>query len=185
MAPIILIYGLIGGTIIAILSWVLWSVCMQDLIDLDRGQLLGYASMVIALSMIFFGIKSYRDNRSGGVIKFWKAVQIGLLITTVCSLMYVASGEVISAMYPGFTQKVFDKFVEHETGKLARAGAAAEEIEKKRAEMSEMVKIWENPFTRFGIYMIEIWPVGLIITFISAAILRKKEVLPAAPAMAS
>jgi hypothetical protein len=152
---------------------------MQDLVDLDRGQILGYASMVIALSMIFFGIKSYRDKRAGGTIKFWKGVQIGLLITLITSLMYVASGEVISTVYPGFTDKILAKFVEHETGKMVQRGAPAEEIEQKKTEMAQIMKMWENPLIRFGIYMMEIWPVGIIITLISAAILRKREVLPA------
>ena len=49
--------------------------------------------MVIALSMIFFGIKSYRDNYQNGAIGFWKGFQVGLLITLIASLMYALTWE--------------------------------------------------------------------------------------------
>lgn len=94
MRRIIVVYGLIAGSIISVLmlfSMFLWT---KDVINFDNGEYFGYGSMLVALSMVFFGIKSYRDNQNDRSIGFGKGVQIGLLISLLASLMYAVSWEV-------------------------------------------------------------------------------------------
>ncbi len=43
--------------------------------------ILGYASMVVSLSFVFFGIKHYRDNENNGLITFRTAFIIGSFIS--------------------------------------------------------------------------------------------------------
>jgi hypothetical protein len=75
-----------------------------------------------------------------------------------------------------------EKYKEFETNKLKAKGAPQEEIDAVIQQFGQMMKMMENPLFRFGIYLIEIIPVGLIITLLSAALLRKRDVLPAAAA---
>src|SRR6266571_4222100 len=88
MKKVVITFGLISGFVIACLGWIIGWLCMVDMVSLDRTEWIGYASMLIALSMVFFGIKSYRDNYAGGKITFWKGVQIGLLISLIAGVLY-------------------------------------------------------------------------------------------------
>lgn len=175
----ILTYGLIGGVLMVIFTFIVGTLHDKDMIDFGKAELYGYAFGVIALSMIFFGIKSYRDNYGSGTITFWKGMQIGLLITSIGSVMYVVGAELYTVVNPAFTSKVVEKYKEYETQKLKQKGASREEIDAMLNEFTDMLKMMENPFARFVIYLIEMLPVGLIITILSAALLRKRTVLPA------
>jgi hypothetical protein len=59
-------------------------------------------------------------------------------------------------------------------------GATAEELEAAKKEWESFGEMYKNPAFRFMFTIfVEIFPVGLVITLISAGILRKKEFLPA------
>src|SRR5688572_28135034 len=88
MKKIVLVYGLIAGTISGGLMMITMPMFKSGTLDMNNGELIGYTGMVIALSLIFFGIKSFRDNQVDGTITFWKGCQIGLLIALIASVMY-------------------------------------------------------------------------------------------------
>src|SRR5689334_18390765 len=107
MKKIILIYGAIGGAILAAMMFITMPMYNKGTLDLDNGELVGYTTMVVAFAVIFFGIKSYRDNYSNGEVKFWKAVKVGLLIMLVGCVMYSLAWEVTySSIGPEFMQKM-------------------------------------------------------------------------------
>ena len=137
--------------------------------------------MIIALSGVFFGIKSYRDNH-GGVISFWKGVQIGFLITLVAGVLYFGGAWAYNLTHPGFEQKVMQIYTEQMTKKMQSQGASQEQIEKAAAQVTQMQELFRNPALFALVCMIEIAPVGILISLISAALLRKRELLTAQPA---
>ncbi|HZS43944.1 MAG TPA: DUF4199 domain-containing protein [Blastocatellia bacterium] len=174
MKKVVLIWGLISGLIIAAMTWLNASLVFDlNLVGTDKSELLGYTSFVIALSVIFFGIKSYRDNYRKGLVTFWKGVQIGVLISLVATVFYFGGAEIYSMAKPEFKVKVL-KVQEDEMTKHAMP---AEQIERN---MALMKKLFDNPVLFFAACFIEMFPVGLVITLICAAILRKKEILPTA-----
>lgn len=177
MKRIVIIYGLIAGTIVAamiLLSIPLWN---NGTLNFDNGEITGYSTMVIALSLIFFGIKSYRDKHGNGTITFGKGVKIGLLISLIAAAMYSLAWEF------SFTQMSGDFMVqmtEHYTKELKESGATEAEIQESLKSMTMMQEYYRNPIIRFFITaVVEILPVGIVITLISAALLRRKEFLPA------
>jgi hypothetical protein len=178
MKKIVLTYGLISGMIIAVLVWLNTDLCMKGYISLDRGMLVGYASMLIALSMVFFGIKSYRDNYGGGRITFWKGLQIGLLISLIGGVLYWAGAATYGVAHPDLEEKVMQKYKEYNTQKMSENGASQADIDKANEDMETMAKLFQNPLLFFVACLIEILPVGIVVTLISAALLRKKEILP-------
>jgi len=179
MKKIVLTYGLLSGVVIFVLVWLIASLCEKNVIDLDKAQLVGYGSMIIALAMVFFGIKSYRDNYGNGKISFWKGVQIGLLISLIGSVMYFLGGETYNYAHPGFQETFVAKYADYTTSKMKASGSSQEEVEKTLDDMKKTVKMLENPLIYFAVSLMEILPVGIIVTLISAALLRKKEILPA------
>jgi len=178
MRRVILIFGLLAGALISVFEIVMIGLWEKNGTAL-HSELVGYASMVIALSMVFFGIKSYRDNYQKGAIKFWKGVQIGFLITIIASLMYAITWETYNRVNPAGYASFINGYCESYIGKVKAKGASASEVEQAVKSIQDMKKQLENPVIRFGMTLLEIMPVGIIITLISAAVLRKKELLPA------
>jgi Protein of unknown function (DUF4199) len=175
MRKIVITYGLISGAIITalfLLSMYLWS---KGIITFDNGEYFGYGSMLVALSMVFFGIKSFRDNQNGKSIGFLRGAQVGILITLIASAVYATSWEVYMQVDPG--NNFMEKYTEHYMNKLKEKGASQKEIDETTSQMTSMQEMYKNPVIRFGMTLLEILPVGIIVTLLSAAILRKKEVL--------
>lgn len=171
MKKTILVFGLISGAITSALMLITMPMYANGTLNMDNGQLLGFGGMVIALSLIFFGIKSYRDSHAKGVISFWQGVQIGLAISLISAILYALTWEVCyTTIAPDFNQKMMAHYFE----KQKAAGATEVELQKIQA-MSENYK---KPVYRFMVSMTEIFPVGLMITLISAGLLRHKELLP-------
>jgi hypothetical protein len=181
MARIVLIFGLISGAIAAALMWIMLAAVNSGAIDLEHGSMAyvtGYASMIISLSLVFFGVKSYRDN-NGGHITFLKGLQVGILIGLISAVCYAASWEVYYRTGgSNFMQEYSQKYVEH----MKQNGATADQIANAQTEMAHMVELYQNFFIRFGMTLMEILPVAIVVTLISAALLRKREILPALPA---
>lgn len=145
--------------------------------DAGHGSpLMGYLIMLVALSLIFVGVKRYRDRELGGVIKFVPAFLLGLSIAAVAGVIYVIGWEIYLASTDyAFMEQYAAGLIEAKKA----SGAAAAEIEKLRADMDAMAKNYANPLFRLPITFLEIFPVGLLIALVSAALLRNPKVLPA------
>lgn len=175
MRKIILTYGLIAGAIVAGLMFITLPLWKNGILTFDNGEIVGYTTMVISLSMIFFGVKSYRDNHSNGVITFGKAFKIGILITLIAGAMYALAWEV---SYATVMSDFFGKMQEHYFSEMKERGASEQELQKAKEQMATFAEYYKNPVIRFGMTLMEILPVGILISLISAALLRKKEFLP-------
>lgn len=175
MTKIVLIFGLITGAIAGAQMWVLMTAVNTGVIDFDNGAVVGYATMIIAFSVVFFGIKSYRDN-TGGKISFLKGLQVGILISIIAALVYAFCWELY---YPKIGDEFIQKYTTYYLDKMKTGGASDAEIETARVEGKQFTELYKNFFVRFGFSLIEILPVGIIVTLISAALLRKRELLPA------
>lgn len=178
MTKIVLTFGLISGVVVAGLMWLMLGMMKAGIANEDHGYVWGYATMIIALSLVFFGIKSYRDN-NGGKISFLKALQVGILITLICCFCYAISWEAYYRTSGAqFMQDYAAKYVE-QIKTTGASGAAVTAAEQQMAQLNEM---YQNFFIRFGMTVMEILPVGIVVTLISAGLLRRRELLPAEPA---
>lgn len=175
MKKIILINGLIAGLIVSGLMVITHPLVEDGTLDYDSGMLVGYTTMLLALSMVFVGIKSYRDQE-GGFISFGKACRIGLLITLIASVMYGITWDIY---YRVAASDFTEKYARHYLEKMKEEGASAEEVSAMQIEMQQFGEMYRNTFIRFGFTLMEILPVGIVITLLSAAILRKSETNPA------
>jgi hypothetical protein len=129
--------------------------------------------------MVFFGIKSYRDNSAGGTLRFWKGVQVGVLISLIAGVLYWFGAISYGIVNPGFDERFMKQFTELKVGQLEAQGAPPDQINKAKAEVEMMQGLFKNPVLFFLVCLMEILPVGFIVTLISAGLLRRKELLPA------
>ena len=171
MKRTVLTYGLLCGAIIVVTMAI--SMAFHDQIGFDtKGLVVGYTTMVLAFLMIFLGIKSYRDNVAGGVIKFGKAFQVGILITAIGCAFYVASWEVI---YYNFMPDFTDKYAAHEMAKEKAVGATEAQLAAKAKEMADFKEMYKNPLMNIAFTLLEPLPVGLLITLVAAGVLSRKK----------
>src|SRR5688572_13443693 len=111
MRKVVLTFGLIAGAILSVMMLI--TLPFQDAIGFDRGEVIGYTSMVLAFLLIFFGVRSYRDNVAGGAVRFGRAFAVGALIAVVASVCYVATWQVVYyKLAPDFMQKYSAHVVE-------------------------------------------------------------------------
>ena len=148
-------------------------------LDLDHLHTLwfGYLVMLVALSMIFVGVKRYRDVACGGVIRFGRAFGLGLGIAVVAGLIYVLGWELYTAL-SGWD--FMADYTAHIVQQMRADGAPPAAILAKEAEMREMAGMYANPLLRVPMIFAEIFPVGLLVALVSAALLRNPKLLPAA-----
>jgi len=170
MRKTVLTFGLIAGGILSLIMAV--TVPFQDTIGYDRGEIIGYSSMIAAFLLIFFGVKSYRDNVVGGTIGFGRAFSVGALILVVASLCYVATWEVI---YFNFMPDFVAKMQAHVLEKARTKGESQAAIDKRAADMQKYAEWYKNPLINSAITFLEPLPVGLLIALVSAGVLRRRR----------
>ena len=166
----VLINGLIAGVIVSVITVGINPLVENGTINYDAGVLLGYASMIVAFTTIFFGIRKYRDHVLTGVISFGRAFKVGILITLVASGIYASAWDIY---YRSSTTDFTERYTQQYLDKMEAEGATSEEIASMRTEMDAFNEMYKNPVVRFGITLMEILPVGLAISLLSAAILSK------------
>jgi hypothetical protein len=170
MKKIVITCGVIGGLISV--SWYIFSVQLFKLdMSMDKRLFFGYASMVLAFSLIFVGVKNFRDNHNGGVISFGGAIKVALLITAVASTVYVG---VWLIDYYFFTPDYMEKYAASTLASLKARHASQAHIDKEMAQIAAYAKMYNNPFFNALMTYAEIAPVGIVISLIAALILKKK-----------
>jgi hypothetical protein len=170
MRKTVLTFGLICGAILS--AMMLATLPFLDRIGFDRGEIIGYTSMVLAFLLIFFGVRSYRDNVAGGTIGFGRALAVGFLISAVASACYVLTWEVI---YFRITPDFGEKYQAHMIDKARQAGESEEALARKKAEMDRFVELYRNPVINVAITFLEPLPVALVMSLVSAGVLRRRR----------
>ena len=176
MKKVVLVFGLISGAISSALMFLTLPFMHRGVINFKNGEIIGYTAIFLSFLLVFFGIRSYREN-AGGVISFGRAFSVGILITLISCVFYVASWEIIYyKVMPDFA----DKYAAHAISDMREKGATEAAIAAKKVEMEKMKTMLANPLINAAMTFIEPFPVGLLVTLVSAAVLRRRTA-PAAP----
>jgi hypothetical protein len=169
----VLVFGLISGLIVSTLM-AISMVTMYNNPDAGHGggsMIIGYLSMLVAFSLIFVAVKNYRDKQNGGVISFGKAFKIGLLIALIGSTMYVIMWALLYNFYmPDFMDRYCAQMIEN-----AKATSSQAKIQELTEQMNTQKEMYKNPLFFVLFTYFEILPVGLIVSLITALILKKKN----------
>ena len=171
MKRVVLTFGLISGAVLAVMMTI--NVAFAEKIGFDKGVIIGYTTMVLAFLLVFFGIRSYRDTIGQGRISFLRALSVGLLIMAIACVCYVVTWEIV---YFNFMPDFIDKYMAYATQDLRNSGKPPADIELQIQEMNRMMTLYKNNFlVNLAFTFLEPLPVGVVMTFISALILRRRE----------
>lgn len=172
MKKTVLTFGLISGLVIAVLMAAL--TFFAERIGFGKAEYLGYSTMILAFTLVFFGIRSYRENVLDGYISFGKAFKVGILIAVISSLCYVLAWDIV--YFGGFLPDFAEKYSAYVLENLKQSGATPEQLAAEAQKHKDMKIMLDNPLlSSVIIFFVEPFPVALLVTLISAAILRKKR----------
>ncbi|MEQ9288067.1 MAG: DUF4199 domain-containing protein [Cyclobacteriaceae bacterium] len=168
MKKLILTYGTIAGVVVSAMLLITLSGSSRNF---ENGELIGYASMIIAFATIFVAVKSYRDKSLDGNIGFKQAFSIGLGITLVATAIYILSWMIMSET---IASDFMSEYYQYSIEKLKASDLTETEIDEKIAEMEYFKELYKNPMVKIGMTFLEIFPVGLLVSLISAFILKSR-----------
>ena len=163
----VLIFGLALGTILCI-NMIIMVNMMYTNPEFKSNDLLGYAFMVVIFSLIFFGVRNYRNKELGGIISFGNAFKTSLLIALVASTLYVV---VWLFYFYLFVPDFIDKYTAH----VLHQCTSESEMAEKTKQMESFSEMYENPIFVVLITYSEVLPVGVIVGLISSLVLKKKN----------
>jgi hypothetical protein len=168
MTKIVLTFGLLSGAVAAVMMFL--TLPFAERIGFDRAVYVGYTTIVISMLFVYFGVRSYRDNVLGGRMNFSKAFTAGMLITLISSACYVAAWLV---MYYGFMPDFANQYADYLVEQARTQGATQAQIDTA-IKQGEQARQWlANPLINAAVSFTEPLPVGVIVTLISAAVLKK------------
>ena len=182
MRKTVLTFGLIAGAILSAMMVV--TIPFHEQLGFDRAEVIGYTTMVLAFLLIFFGVRSYRDNVGGGRISFGRAMGVGSLIAAVASLCYVLTWQVV---YFNFMPDYVEKYQARAMATARTEGKSEAELAALKAEMDRYAELYRNPAINAAVTFFEPLPVALVMTLISAGVLsrRRREDLVAGQVIAA
>jgi hypothetical protein len=163
-------FGLISGVLVS--AMMAATLPFQDETGFDHSLTVGYATMVLSFLLIYFGIRSYRDNVGGGTVGFRRALAVGSLIGLIASVCYVATWEVV---YFKFMPDFLTKYGAHELEKARAGGASEAALAQKKAELDEFERRYQNPAINAAFTILEPLPVALIVALVSAGVLSRRK----------
>lgn len=173
MKKTVLTFGLISGAVSA--ATMLATLPFADRIGWEKGEVLGYTVIVLSALMVFFGVRSYRENVGGGRITFGRGLAVGILITLISSACYVGTWEVVYyKLMPNFA----DKYAAHMVERAKASGASQQKVDETEKQAKQFKQMYDNPAMNIAITFMEVFPIGLVVALMSAGILRKKEASP-------
>jgi hypothetical protein len=165
----VLTFGLISGAVsIGIL---LATVHYIGSTDFRKEDILGYTSIVLSALVVFFGIRSYRENAGAGQLTFLRGVAVGLLITLVSCACYMVTFQII---YFKTTPDIGEKYAACMVERVRASGASQQKVDEMAKQARSYKQMYDNPVTNAALTFAEVYPIGLVVSLLSAGILRKK-----------
>jgi hypothetical protein len=161
-------FGLISGAILS--AMMLLTIPFVFSIGFDHGMVIGYTTMVLAFLLVFFGVRSYRDNVAGGMVGFGRALTVGVLIVAIASVCYVATWEVIFFKLAPEYATTIQTYREE---KARASGESPQAIQQKLEAIQRDGELYQNPAINAAITFLEPLPVGLVFALVSAGILSR------------
>lgn len=171
MKRIVLIFGVLSGLISSAMMFLTLPLMHRGIVDFKNGEVIGYTAIFLSFLLVFFGIRSYRENH-GGTVSFGRAFAVGILITVISCIFYVVSWLFI---YYRIQPDFMDRYADAVITEAREKGASDAAIAAKKKEMEQMKEMLRNPAINAAMTFIEPFPIGLVVTLVSAGILRRRK----------
>ena len=171
MKKVVLKFGFIGGAFLVAMIFVM-RLIMGDSNDFSKGEGAGYIFMIGGFSMVFWAIREYRDKLNNGYINFNTGFRVGILVSLVASLCYVAGWMI----YFYFIETSFvEKYTAYYFKVIESGGFTPAEIAKQKQDFSLSMEQYKNPFVMMLYTLLKVFPLGLIVTILCSMLMKRTE----------
>jgi hypothetical protein len=169
MKKIVIKYGMYGVAVMLIISVSAFFIFKNNH-NWEVQEIIGYATIVLSLLFVFFGIRHYRDTYNAGQLGFGKGLGLGTLIALLPSVAFGLLTWIEGWIDPEWQDKYYTHYIENvkKTTSPEKLQAALKEIEVQR-------EIFASPMAQFGLMFLTVFVIGFIIAIISALILRRNK----------
>ena len=134
-------------------------------------EVFGFGGIILCMSLVYFGIRSFRDNVNGGVLSFSKGISIGLIIILLPSLLFATMDYLYVELFdPQFYERYYATYAEKM--KLTYSGA---ELDTHLKKLKEEQEFFRSDLVQWGVMFVTVFLIGTILTVLSALILKRKE----------
>ncbi|MEO7997891.1 MAG: DUF4199 domain-containing protein [Gemmatimonadaceae bacterium] len=181
MKQVVIKFGLISGVVIGLCLMVVFTLTQK--FNMGHSLITGYATMVLGFSVVYFGVRSYRDNHLQGRITFGKAFKTGILISLITCVFYVAAWEIM--FFSGMVGDFEKTYSESVIAKTKASGASQAKIDATIAEMNHFAEMYRNPLYNSAMTFLEPLPVALLTSLIAAFALSRRRKDAAASGIAA
>ncbi len=169
MKKTVLKFGLYGAITICLLFVLAMS--LGDGLDYSAQEIIGYSSMIISLSFVFFGIKHFRDKQNNGLISFGQALKIGLLISLLTALAFGILDTIYTQFVnPDFATEYYTNYIEQ-----LKETVPADELDEAIATAESQKELFSNPIMAFLLMAFTVFVIGFIISLLSSLVLQRKQ----------
>jgi len=162
-------YGIYSAIAISALFLIGWFVGKGLGLGYSGQEVVGYASIIVSLSFVFFGIKHFRDQENEGKVSFGKAVLIGLLISLFASIAFGIVDIIYLQLNPDFTTEYYT----HHVAEL-KESLSGIELEAALIKMEEEKELFSSPTMSFLLMALTVFMIGIIVSVLSALLLQRK-----------
>ena len=173
MKKTVLVFGVASGLVASALM--LLTLPFMHRIGYDLGAVVGYTGIVAAFLVVFFGVRSYREQQAGGALTFGRAFSVGILIVLISCVFYVATWELI---YFKLSPNFMANWTAHAVENARASGASQAKVDEIVRQMAQFKRIYDNPVYNAAVTFLEPFPVGLLVAVFSAAVLRRRAAAP-------
>lgn len=162
-------YGIYAAITISVLFVLGWFLGKQLELGYSGQEVIGYATMLISLSFVFFGIKHFRDKENNGQVSFGKALLIGVLISLFAAIAFGIVDIVYLKLNPNFTTEYYDYHVAE-----LKTSLSGVELDEALTKMEEQRELFSSATFSFILMSMTVLIIGFIISLLSALILQRK-----------
>lgn len=166
MRQIALTYGGIAGLLVCLGMFGSFFLLDQSYLF---NEMWGAAMMIPSFIVVVFGVKKFCDSTQPEVTRFTAGAIVGFAIVGVMSVVYAIGWE----LYLYLTDYSFmEQYIMNERILAEERGVQGAELSLLQDQMQTAAEAYANPFFRFGITIMEIFPLGVLVALISVLLLR-------------
>ena len=157
-------YALRATGILIVLGLINWFVIARPM-GYRASEIVGYLSMVLALSMIYFAIRHFRMQYGNGSVSFGQGFRIGMFITLITSALFF----IYSALYFLIWGDEFKEWADQHF----QSSLSSEKYQEYVLQVEQMGALYNNVAFQGLVMFLTVFFIGLIITLISATVLKR------------
>jgi hypothetical protein len=106
-----------------------------------------------------------------GRLSFGRGFAVGILIALISSACYVGAWEIV---YFKFMPDFAEKYSAHMVEKAKASGESQQKVDDIVRRAKAFKEMYDNLAINIAMTFMEVFPIGLVVTLISAGLLRKK-----------